>query len=62
MGETIFGLPVIVTDKKIEEESIKFGPLVTCFICGGESNKTCECHNGQGGPCDMECNADNLEP
>lgn len=30
--------------------------IVTCFICGGDSNQTCACHDGQGSACDMVCN------
>lgn len=34
-----------------------FTPMrVGCFICGGDSNRTCRCHDGRGATCDMICN------
>jgi len=34
---------------------------VTCWLCGGDSEQTCQCHNhphsGRALPCDMVCDA-----
>lgn len=44
----------LVSDKALVTASVV--SKVTCFICGGDSNRTCSCHNGDGAPCDMVCN------